>query len=89
MKHKLNGFCIFPYVCYLPLENSFCQVDVHAFFDHLLTSIYSYQNDGMMFIRGDFNSRCGGLHDFIAWVDDIPQRDVTDFKIILLRRDPN
>ena len=56
----------FPCVCYLPSENSSRKADVQAFFNHWLTSICRYQNDNTMFIRGDFNSRCGNLHDFIA-----------------------
>lgn len=80
MIHKLSGSCIYPCVCYLPPENSSRQTDVNALFDQLLTSIYNYQNDGDIFICGDFNSRCGDLDDFIAGVDDVPRRNVVDFK---------
>ena len=87
MIHKLSGSCIFPCGCYLPPENSSHQVDVHAFFFffffffyQLLTSIYNYQNDGDIFICGDFNSRCGDVDDFIASVGDVPQSNVVDFK---------
>ena len=50
------------------------------FFDNLLTSIYNYQNEGVIFICGDFYCRCGDLDDFIAGVDKVPQRKVIDFK---------
>ena len=69
MTNHLSNLSIYPCVCYLPPENSSRQADVHAFFDHLLTSIYNYQNEGVIFICGDFNSRCGDLYDFIAGVD--------------------
>ena len=80
MKHKLNGSCLLPCVCYLPPENSCRQADVNAFYDQLLASLYKYQNDGTVFICGDLNSRCGDLDDFIVGVDDIPHRNVVDFK---------
>ena len=41
--------------------------------------INKYQNDGDISICGDFNSRCN-LEYFIAGVDDVPQRNVVDFK---------
>ena len=42
--------------------------------------INKYQNDGDISICGDFNSRCSDLEYFIAGVDDVPQRNVVDFK---------
>ena len=53
MTNHLSNLSIYPCVCYLPPENSSRQADVHAFFDHLLTRIYNYQNEGVIFICGD------------------------------------
>ena len=78
--NHLSNFSIYACVCYLPPENYFRQADVHAFFDNLLTSIYNYQNEGVIFICGGFNSRCGDLDDFIAGVDKVPQCKAIDFK---------
>ena len=33
----------------------------------------------MFTICGDFNARCSNVEDFIAGVDDIPERNVSDF----------
>ena len=80
LAHKTEGFTLLPCVCYLPPENSSRRIDVNAFFDSLLSDFYVFQNIGKPFIFGDFNSRCGDLEDFIAGVDDITARKVTDYK---------
>ena len=69
-------------MCYLPPENSSRHVDVVAYFDNLLTDLYKYQNMGIPFLCGDFNSRCGDSDDFIAGIDPISDRHVVDFKIM-------
>ena len=81
LQHKFEGITLLPCVCYLPPENSSRYFDVTSFYDHLLTSIYEFQNDGYIFVCGDFNSRCGELEDYIAGVDSIPERNVVDFTV--------
>ena len=46
----------------------------------LVANIYQFQNEGLIFICGDFNSRCGNNLDFIAGVDEVSERNVVDFK---------
>ena len=71
---------VFACCCYLPPNHSTRQVDAHEFFDTLLSSIYNYQDEGLIFfICGDFNSRCSDNADYIVGVDEIPERDVVDF----------
>lgn len=58
-------------------------------FDSLLSQVYEYQNNGLFFfICGDFNSRCGDEHDYIAGgdeydyiagIDDVSVRSGLDF----------
>ena len=79
MEHKIDKFKIFACCCYLPPNNSSRQVDVHEFFDTILSGIYKYQDNGLIFICGDFNSRCGENADYIAGVDEVTDRDVVDF----------
>ena len=43
--------------------------------------IFRYQNDGLVFMCGDFNSRCGSLHNYISGVDVLPERNTVDFTI--------
>ena len=80
LTHKTESLVLLPCVCYLPPENSSRRVDVNDFFDNLLSDFYQFQNMGLVFISGDFNSRCGELEDFIAGVDNIVPRHVIDFK---------
>ena len=80
LEHKFSDLVLLPCVCYLPPENSSRQIDPYSFFDSLLADFYSYQNSGTVFICGDFNSRCGDLEDFISGIDNIPHRNVKDFK---------
>jgi len=80
MVNKQTGQTLVPCVCYLPPENSSRPFDVNNFYDKLLTDYYLYQNIGIVFICGDFNSRCGNFEDFIVGVDSIPQRFVIDTK---------
>ena len=42
--------------------------------------IFKYQNDGLLFICGDFN-RCGCLHDYISGVDVLPDRNTVDYTV--------
>lgn len=80
MQHKRNGYTLLPCVCYLPPENSSRQVDVHGYFDNLLADTYQFQDIGLIFICGDFYSRCGDNNDFIQGVDEVCERNVADFK---------
>ena len=43
--------------------------------------MYTYQNDGELFICGDFNSRCGDIEDCIESVDNIDYRKVLDYNV--------
>ena len=61
----------------------FKHVDVNDYLDNLLTDFYQFQYNGLVFICGDFNSRCGDLEDFIVGIDDIVSRSVKDFKLNL------
>ena len=79
MEHKFDKSKIFACCCYLPPNNSSRQVDVHDFFDTILAGIYKFQDEGLIFVCGDLNSRCGDNADYIAGVDEIPERDVVDF----------
>lgn len=51
MKHKNSDYIIMPCVCYLPPENSSRPFDVPSLFfsDHLLTGVYQYQNEGLIY----------------------------------------
>ena len=44
-----------------------------------MSGIYKYQDNGLIFICGDFNSRSGENADYIAGVDEVTDRDVVDF----------
>ena len=46
-----------------------------------ISDISKYQNKGIMYVCGDFNSRCGDLDDFIRGFDCIPDRDILDFNL--------
>ena len=81
MVHKIDKSVILPCVCYLLPENSSRSFDVLAFYDQLRTDIYRYQKDGLVYICGDFNSRCGDLEDFISGVDEVSARNVVDFTV--------
>jgi hypothetical protein len=78
-EHKYARYVFHTCVCYFPPKNSSRQIDVNDYFDHLLSSIYVYQNDGLIFLCGDFNARIGDNNDFIEGIDVIPEREVIDF----------
>ena len=78
---KQDHFKVNVCVCYLPPYGSSRQCDVFDFYDDLLTMIYLYQNDGMFYVCGDFNSRCGNGIDFMEGIDHIPHREILDFKM--------
>ena len=81
LSHKSSSICILPCVCYLPPEKSSRFFDVNNFYDLLLADFYKYQNEGLIYVCGDFNSRCGDLDDFIRGVDKICDREVIDFSL--------
>ncbi|MEW8545344.1 MAG: reverse transcriptase family protein, partial [Candidatus Thiodiazotropha sp.] len=66
-------------VCYLPPSESTRLNDPELFYSTLLEQVYTYQNEGRMFICGDFNSRVGDASEYIEGVDDVILRDVIDF----------
>ncbi|CAC5390044.1 unnamed protein product [Mytilus coruscus] len=78
---KTNNSNIF-YVCvtYLTPEFSARSTNVHDFFDTLMSQIYSIPNGYPFYLCGDFNSRIGEMEDFIPGVDNLPVREVIDFK---------
>ncbi len=50
--------------------------DGELFFNTLLNQIYTYQNEGLVCVCGDFNARCGDENDNIeGGVDEIPEWD--------------
>ncbi len=65
--------------CYLPPEGSTRNSDPEEFFDTLLSQVFMYQQLGVFYICGDFNSRIGYVQDYIEGVDQIPEREVIDF----------
>ena len=66
---------------YVPPENSSRFFDINKFYDSLLSYIYKYQNEGTVYVCGDFNSRCGDLDDFIRGIDDVSDRNIIDFNL--------
>ena len=62
----------------MPPKYSTRQIDVNAFYDTILTSVYEYQSLGTIFVCGDFNSRIGDSSDFIEGIDVVPNRDIVD-----------
>ena len=44
LDHKFENVSLIPCVCYLPPENSSRRMDVHMYFDSILTNIYKYQD---------------------------------------------
>ncbi|ESO86374.1 hypothetical protein LOTGIDRAFT_167198 [Lottia gigantea] len=64
--------------CYVPPSDSTRAGGVDTFFNDLLQQVYCFQNQGILYMAGDFNARCGDEQDFIAGVDDIPGRDIID-----------
>ena len=45
----------------------------------MLEQVYAFQNEGTLFVCGDFNSRVGDDSDYIEGVDDVRPRKVLDF----------
>ena len=68
-------------VCYLPPSDSTRLNDSELFYATLLEQVYSYQNEGQLFICGDFNSRVGDASEYIEGVDDVMSRDVIDYTV--------
>ncbi|XP_071102383.1 uncharacterized protein [Haliotis cracherodii] len=77
---KNTDFNLVLCVCYLPPSCSSRTRDSERFFDTLLSKLYTYQNEGLVCICGDFNSRVGSNSDFIQGVDDVPEREVIDYQ---------
>ena len=65
-------------VCYLPPSESTRFNNPELFYTTLLEQVYSYQNEGRIYMCGDFNSRVGNASEFIEGVDDVTPRDVID-----------
>ncbi|CAG2245923.1 unnamed protein product [Mytilus edulis] len=72
--------CFYVCVIYLPPENSTRAVNIHEFFDILMTNIYTIPQGKPFYICGDWNSRCSDLPDSIEGIDKLPQRNVVDFQ---------
>ncbi len=68
-------------VCYLPPEYSSRQHNVQDFYDALLSQVYTYQQEGLFFLCGDFNGRIGERADSVEGADGVPERHVVDFKV--------
>ena len=45
----------------------------------LTEQVYQYQNEGNIYVCGDFNSRCGESSDYIEGVDDVIEREIIDY----------
>ena len=80
MENKFSQQCVNVCVCYLFPDGSSHFVDPHDYVDKLLSQIYIYQSDGPFIICGHFNSRCGSDPDYIVGVDEVPEREIIDYK---------
>ena len=65
-------------MCYLPPSESTRLNDPELFYSTMLEQVYSYQNEGRVYICGDFNSRVGDASEFIEGVDDVTPREIID-----------
>ncbi|CAC5406642.1 unnamed protein product [Mytilus coruscus] len=79
MKNSSNVF----YVCviYLPPQFSARSVNAHNFFEVLMEQIYSIPKGNSFYLCGDFNSRLGNYTDFIQGIDQLSERNITDFTV--------
>ena len=66
-------------VCYLPPSNSTRQINTEQFLNTLMGYIYEFQENSTVTIFGDFNIRVGDEEDFIAGVDNLPNREIVDY----------
>jgi hypothetical protein len=73
---KSEDMCVC--VCYLPPSNSTRTNDAEQFFTTLLDQVSVFQNEGLMYICGDFNARCGDEIDYVEGVDQVCPREVVD-----------
>jgi hypothetical protein len=65
-------------VCYLPpADSSRFGTDPSDFYTVLREQVHSYQNDGALYMCGDFNSRTDD-NDYIEGVDSVPSREILD-----------
>ena len=81
-EHRVSGHKLTLCICCLPPERSSRRCDGEAFFNDLMLKFHElYQNEGVVIICGDFNSRCGDESDFIEGADSIPPREVIDDKM--------
>ncbi len=76
---KLSDLVFSVCACYLPRQGSTRNSDPEEFFDTLLSQVCMYQQLGVFYICGDFNSRIGCVQDYIEGVDQLPEREVFDF----------
>ncbi|VDH89325.1 Hypothetical predicted protein [Mytilus galloprovincialis] len=77
MENSSNMFYVS--VVYLPPEFSARSVNAHNFFDVLMEQIYSIPKGNSFYLCGDFNSRLGNYTDFIQGIDQLSERNITDF----------
>ena len=66
--------------CYLPPKYSKHAINADVFYQRLIEDVYVHQNDGLICICGDFNSRLGDIPDYIEGADNIPHRAVHDYE---------
>ncbi|CAG2201678.1 unnamed protein product [Mytilus edulis] len=71
--------CFFVCVVYLPPEHSARSVNIHDFFDTLMSNIYTIPNGSPFYLCGDWNSRVSDIEDYIQGIDFLPERNVVDF----------
>ncbi|ESO89846.1 hypothetical protein LOTGIDRAFT_164534 [Lottia gigantea] len=79
LAHKSSDTYVCLCVCYLPPNGSSYMTDAEQFYNNLLNQVYSFQNEGLVCISGDFNSRVGDQSDYILGVDNLPPRAVIDY----------
>ena len=70
-------FCVC--VVYLPPEHSARSVNIHDFFDTLMSQIHIIPSGNPFYLCGDWNSRVANIEDYIQGIDLLPERNVVDF----------
>ena len=57
--------------------NALPYIQTRDFFDSLLSQIHVYGKDSNFFLYDDYNARYADYENFIAGIDDIPEKHIT------------
>ena len=81
LKHKKSNFTLVCICVYVPPETTRLGRESDIIFEHLVQTVYQFENADSVYVFGDLNTRINDKCDYIVGVDEVISRCNIDVEV--------